>query len=148
MRLTLENITEARAGVITAFNAERDRQNKLFPNQHLPNGTSADTFKRGEIESRRRVEEGIALGTLTWTDLFMEETYEVLAEEDRPKLRVELLQVMAICGRWVEDLDREERDEMCCEPDYDYENGQYVHHKGCWGSVEANAERDEQAAST
>ena len=29
---------------------------------------------------------------------------------------------------------------MCCEPDYDYERGQYVHDKGCHGSVLANDE--------
>lgn len=38
-------------------------------------------------------------------------------------------------------------DEMCCEPDYDYEAGKYVHQDGCWGSVEANEERDEQRAA-
>jgi hypothetical protein len=35
-------------------------------------------------------------------------------------------------------------DEMCCEPDFDYENGHYIHEKRCWGSVEANEERDEE----
>src|SRR5487761_1908971 len=28
--------------------------------------------------------------------------------------------------------------EPCCDPDYDYEKGKYVHAEGCHGSVEAN----------
>ena len=32
--------------------------------------------------------------------------------------------------------------EMCCEPDH--RDGHYVHAKGCWGSVEANLDRDEE----
>ncbi len=33
--------------------------------------------------------------------------------------------------------------EMCCEPDFDYCTGKYVHQDGCHGSVEANEEAEE-----
>jgi hypothetical protein len=39
----------------------------------------------------------------------------------------------------------ENENEMCCEPDWDYEKGQHVHEKNCWGSIEANEDRDAEA---
>ena len=32
----------------------------------------------------------------------------------------------------------------CCDGEYDYETGVMGHAKGCWGSIEANQERDEE----
>jgi len=41
--------------------------------------------------------------------VFEEEAMEVLAEEDPVKLRVELIQVMAVCAKWIADIDSRPR---------------------------------------
>lgn len=43
-------------------------------------------------------------------------------------------------GHVVEMIEAPEPHDMCCEPDYDYERGQYVHDERCHGSVLANEE--------
>jgi len=46
-------------------------------------------------------------GRLTFAQVLEEEFYEALCEEDRVKLRAELVQVAAVAVRWIAKLDRE-----------------------------------------
>jgi hypothetical protein len=85
---------------------ERQRQEERFPDQHLPNGTSAMMFKAFEDKARRIVDEAAEQGELSWRQVLTEEFYEACAEEDPTKLRIELIQAAAVCLRWVEDIDR------------------------------------------
>jgi len=42
----------------------------------------------------------------TWTDIFLEEVFEALAEDDPAKLRAELVQSVAVGVAWIEAIDR------------------------------------------
>ena len=42
---------------------------------------------------------------ITHAHVFEEEAMEVLAETDVVKLRKELVQVMAVCAKWIKDID-------------------------------------------
>lgn len=87
---------------------ERDRQNQLFPDQQIPDGTQsivmsgiANIIK----EMNSRLDER---GHLTWRDVLAEEVAEAFSEEDVDALRKELVQVAAVAARWIEDIDRRE----------------------------------------
>lgn len=112
-----DRLTAAAATLI--FNdiaAERARQEAKFPDQHLPNGTGPDwpilgvphNFWCGDAaETAKRLADTAAHhGTLTWHHVLNEEFREAAAEADPAKLRVELIQVAAVCVRWLEDLER------------------------------------------
>lgn len=47
-------------------------------------------------------------GAITWLDILHEEVMEAFAEENPAKLRVELVQVMAVALAWIEDIDTRE----------------------------------------
>jgi hypothetical protein len=83
---------------------ERRRQENLFPDQHLPNGT---TQRRARIAqfSKEICENERQTGTLTWRHVLEEEFDEALCEEDEDRLREELVQVAAVAVRWIEDID-------------------------------------------
>lgn len=46
----------------------------------------------------------------TWRDIFLEEVFEALAEDDPAKLRAELVQSAAVLVAWVEAIDRRAAD--------------------------------------
>lgn len=83
---------------------ERARQETLFPDQHLPNGTTGRLRAHSDA-IRRMVDTAAERNKLTWRDVLTEEFYEALAEEDPEKLRKELTQVAAVAIRWIEDID-------------------------------------------
>jgi hypothetical protein len=99
-------VTDHTSDVLDEVFSERERQDVRFPDQHLPNGTSAHLFKDEENLARLVTDQAHEQGDLTWRHVLTEEFYEVCAEEDPVKLRVELIQVAAVATRWVEDLDR------------------------------------------
>lgn len=47
------------------------------------------------------------MGELTYKDIFLEEVFEALSEEDQEKLREELVQTAAVAVAWVEKIDRD-----------------------------------------
>lgn len=101
-----------RAAIYDAIDVERERQEAKFPNQHLPSaqvGGFPPRFISSAQQARRWTDASHQAGTLSWTDVFVEEAAEAVdaAEEgDLPGLRQELVQVIAVCVRWLEDLDR------------------------------------------
>ena len=100
-------LSRAANPILAELQAERDRQDAKFPDQHLPNGT-LDNQQQRDWESTARfiVDLNVSKGKLTWADVLREEYHEVMAEEDKAALRNELIQVAAVAVRWIEDLDR------------------------------------------
>lgn len=95
--------------IIHDYLDERDRQEMKFPEQHLPNGTSHSNWSPDEMAAKAVVANRVKYGGLTWRDVLYEEVCESFAEENDEKLRIELIQVMAVAGRWIEDIDRRYR---------------------------------------
>lgn len=62
--------------------------------QHLANAAKEAT----DVHAKR--------GTVTWTDILLEEVFEALAEGDSTRLRAELIQVAAVAVQWAEAIDR------------------------------------------
>lgn len=86
---------------------ERHRQDEIHPNTtHIPDGTGGGGRKTWETIARISCDHAAREGRLTYAHVFNEETAEVLAEEDPTKLRAELVQVGAVCVKWIEELDR------------------------------------------
>jgi hypothetical protein len=42
---------------------------------------------------------------VTWHDIFLEEVFEALAEEDEERIRHELIQATAVAVHWLENLE-------------------------------------------
>lgn len=89
---------------------ETVRQVELWGEQNHPDGTGPSGY-HAHIEGvadRYRMSCDIATnnGTLTYRDILLEEVYEALAEEDKTKLREELIQVAAVCSSWIAKIDR------------------------------------------
>jgi hypothetical protein len=93
------------------IDAERQRQIAKFGDQHLPDGTGLPIYEHAARRYRAQADRNADSGVLAWRDVFLEEVYEALAESEPAKLRVELIQVAAVCAKWVADLDRRARDE-------------------------------------
>ncbi len=98
---------------------ERERQEAKFPEQHLPSSAPATAeatlgyppVRALTSDVRAYVEVAAAAGMLSWRDVLHEEFCEAIDEADAgdvnvDALRSELVQVAAVCARWIEDLDR------------------------------------------
>src|ERR1700689_4375582 len=84
---------------------EMRRQDSLWgADRHLPNGTSAHVYGALMEHAKLVTEAATANNQLMWADVFREEVFEVLAEEDPVKLQIELVQVAAVIGNWLKDL--------------------------------------------
>lgn len=107
--------------------AERERQDAKWGEQNHPDGTGPgtlpieflDDYGVREVFVLARPLARIATdvtnahaddGTVSWKDIFLEEVFEALAEEDTTKLRAELIQVAAVAQQWVEAIDRRSTD--------------------------------------
>lgn len=127
----------ATTGVLTEVAGERARQNAKWGEQNHPNGTGPEGLLLDDVsDPRHGIRRFKALrndaivqtdlratdGTLTFADIFVEEVFEALAEEDPAKLRAELIQCAAVAVAWAEKIDREanagtipaEHDEAIC----------------------------------
>lgn len=84
---------------------ERVRQHEKWGPQHHADGTGpifeAEAWAWKHYNDMRV---GVT-GDTYWKGILLEEVYEALAEQDRAKLREELVQVAAVAVAWVEDLD-------------------------------------------
>jgi len=95
-----------RSDIFRDISLERANQDEIHPDtEKLPYGTGFDGFKLLLQERRESVAMAKASGHDSWALHFREECYEVLAEADPAKLRAELIQVAALCVRWVEHID-------------------------------------------
>lgn len=99
------DIRTPRQKILDAINAERDRQLEKWGVQHHPlskfGHTAAGLLAKSFKEENDR--EAVA-GTLTWENIFLEELYEALAEEEKEKIVGELVQLAAVVVAVIEDL--------------------------------------------
>lgn len=98
-------------GIVQLVWIERVRQIEKFGIQQLPSGTNAKRWGFAAEVAKKITDIASTLGGLTWADVLGEEFAEALAEEDPDKLAVELIQVMAVCVAWLQDLDRQKAEE-------------------------------------
>ena len=70
-----------------------------------PTGTGGSAYRNARDASQAHSDRQEAAGTITWTDILLEEVFEALAETDPARLREELVQVAAVALAIVEDLD-------------------------------------------
>ncbi|WP_206337337.1 hypothetical protein [Streptomyces sp. Z26] len=96
--------------------AERQRQLAKFGDQHHPDGTGGSGPRYTADRYRSIVDQALQGDGPTWRDVLLEEVYEALAEEDPDALRVELVQVAAVCAAWVSDLDSRTSDRHSAHP--------------------------------
>ncbi len=107
--------------------AERLRQDEKWGEQNHPNGTGPKTTPVADIvrgpanevvnrhyafglayQAKTATDKLAKAGMLTYRDIFLEEVFEAMAEEDPAKLRAELIQCAAVAVAWVEKIDRDE----------------------------------------
>lgn len=107
-----ESIPATLNGVFIGIKAERERQDNKWGPQSWPDGTheryavQADRYRQ-ECDDAALLDGNGNCG-LTWRHILLEEVFEALAETDPGKLRVELIQALAVGARWLEDLDSRE----------------------------------------
>lgn len=98
--------------VLAEVAAERSRQETKWGQQNHPNGTGEKTTPMAEIVRgpghAKATDSHAKEGTLTYADIFLEEVFEALAEEDPAKLRTELIQCAAVAVAWAEKIDRDQ----------------------------------------
>lgn len=91
---------------------ERRKQDEKWGVQRRPDGTGEAIDKiRANIARQACDVQEESGGTATWYAILLEEAYEALAESDVVELRKELVQVIAVCGAWIEDIDAREKNE-------------------------------------
>ncbi len=93
--------------VLYDLEKERERQEMKFPGQVLPSGTGSEELRWEADVHRSECNDAFKTGTCTWRHVLLEEVFEALAEPEGLKLRAELIQVAAVCLRWVDQLDKE-----------------------------------------
>lgn len=90
---------------------ERVAQEEKWGEQNHPD-SSCDPFDRPVITStaaKRLTDERTEAGTVSWTDIAVEELAEALDEAEAGNtdaLRTELIQLAAVCVQWVQAIDR------------------------------------------
>jgi hypothetical protein len=86
--------------------AERARQREKWPDcERLPDGTGGAGRPTYATIARNACDRAYREGRLTHSHVFEEEAMEVLDETDPAKLRDELVQVAAVCAKWIADID-------------------------------------------
>lgn len=91
--------------VIDDFVTERERQDAKHPGTvDFPDGTGV-IYSYMAYNARLMCDVAASQGTCTWKNVLEEEVCEAYAESDHAKLRAELVQVMAVAGRWIETID-------------------------------------------
>lgn len=84
---------------------ERQRQIRLWGPQPLPDGAGLlVTVQQADI-ARQNCDDAFKAGDGTHAHVLFEEAYEVLAETDPVKLKEELIQLAAVCAKWIADID-------------------------------------------
>jgi len=97
----------------TGIRDERDRQIAKWGEQAHPDGTGGEYYASMQYLAKETVDRG----SPTWADILQEEVWEALSEIEPGKLRVELIQVAAVCVAWIKDLntrniDKQEQEEV------------------------------------
>jgi AcrR family transcriptional regulator len=119
-RLALLDAIDTGRTVAADVRAERARQDTKWGQQNHLDGTGPEseplaglgqyvtdwTATDWTTAARDSTDARAKLGTVTWTDILLEEVFEALAESDPAKLRAELVQVAAVAQQWAEAIDR------------------------------------------
>lgn len=89
--------------------AEADRGARLFPKAvGYPDGTRNGGMNLVQREQAKNACDRAAREDLcTFAHVLAEEFWEAMCEEDRDRLRDELIQVAAVAVQWIEHIDRE-----------------------------------------
>ncbi|MFI6444685.1 hypothetical protein [Kitasatospora sp. NPDC050543] len=99
-------MSDATESVLRDIAAERAAQDALFGQQDFPDGTG-EPFRRGVADRYRQAcDAAFAEGRGTFRDVFLEEVFEAMAENDPERLRAELVQAVAVGVKWIEAIDR------------------------------------------
>lgn len=94
--------------VLHAVVEERNLQQHKWGEQNHPDGTGGEHSRTTANMARSQCEEAFAAKRGTWKDILREEYAEAVAETEAAKLRVELIQIAAVCCAWIEAIDRRE----------------------------------------
>jgi hypothetical protein len=102
-----------RQQMLADVNAERNAQIAKWGPQSHPDGTGGRMNVGGTTVDpaalrdymRRLCDAKAQRGEGTWLDILFEEVFEAAAEYDPAALRKELVQVAAVAGAWIEDID-------------------------------------------
>lgn len=88
------------------LNESASAMRKFGAQTGLPDGTGVNDWDREAADMARKFcQESSAAGKVTWRLILEEEVQEAFAESDPTLLRAELLQVMAVCLRWIDAID-------------------------------------------
>lgn len=103
-----DHASEMRGAIMAEIAAERDRQIAKW-GDGMPRGGfgwTSLTDRNRMLEAKRACEDRSKRGCCTLRDVLEEEVAEVFAEQPGSQLqRAELLQVAAVCVKWVEAID-------------------------------------------
>lgn len=88
---------------------EADRGAALFPKAvDYPDGTRTGGMNLVQREQAKNAcDRATREGVCTFAHVLAEEFWEAMCEEDRDRLRDELVQVAAVALQWIENIDRE-----------------------------------------
>jgi hypothetical protein len=90
--------------------AEVVRAEKKHPNSDFLDGTRNGGMNLHQRErAQNSCDRAVREGRCTWAQVLEEEFWEAMCEEDKVKLRAELVQVAAVATRWIQKLDAEEK---------------------------------------
>ena len=86
----------------------RELANQLIKwgTQSHPHGTGGELAEERRTLAQAECDFLAAEGKVTWKAILEEEVAEAFAETDPAKLRLELVQVAAVCMQWVAAIDR------------------------------------------
>jgi predicted house-cleaning noncanonical NTP pyrophosphatase (MazG superfamily) len=99
-----ERVPGALSRVLADIADEREAQDRLWGVQEFPDGSGPAYVQRAD-EAKAECAAAHERGELTWRHILTEEFFEVLAESDLGRLRVELIQTAAVAVKWVQSID-------------------------------------------
>lgn len=93
--------------VLERVAAERQRQLEKWGHQRHPDDTGGEGLCKAANLARTICQGAVAhvAGGPGWRLILNEEVAEAFAESDPDKLVTELIQVMAVCSAWIEDVE-------------------------------------------
>lgn len=99
--------------VLEDVRAERYRQIEKWGDDSTKDhedGTGHWQYQQAALRAKAATDFHAEHGGLTWRHILAEEVAEAFAESDPDNLRDELVQVAAVAVKWIEALDRRERE--------------------------------------
>jgi hypothetical protein len=83
---------------------EVESSTAMHGDQRLCDGTDS-IYSMSRDRAQARCQYQTKNGGLTWASIIQEEFFEAMAETNWPELRAELIQVMAVAFKWIQDGD-------------------------------------------